>query len=71
MDEDLVYELSLTDKGLASELAKLYSDKSGQISPKQLGKVQQELDKASDCDISGSFAGFDDENVCEDHADYK
>jgi hypothetical protein len=31
MDVDLVYELSLADKGLPSELAKLYLDKSGKI----------------------------------------
>lgn len=71
MDNGLVYELSLADKGLASELAKLYLDKSGKISPKQLGVIQQELVKASYCDICGTFAGFDGESVCEDHADYE
>lgn len=71
MDDDLIYELSLADKGLASELAKLYLDKGEKISPKQLAVIQQELVKASYCDICGTFAGFDGESMCEDHADFE
>ncbi len=71
MNEDLVRELSFAERGLPSELAKLYFDTNSKLSRKQLAIIESEISKASDCTVCGHFSGFDGEEMCEEHENYK
>ncbi|SEI11426.1 hypothetical protein SAMN05660691_03822 [Rheinheimera pacifica] len=71
MKKDLIIELSIADRGLPSELAKLHLDTNGQLSTKQLSIIESEISKASDCTICGEFAGFNGEAMCEEHEKFE